>query len=210
MFNFKSKLSAKKRFDKIEITEQAINKVPYIEYKGIDKETCKIIQAFARLVLEKSKELNDNNEVAITFEMPNGLTTDGKYEDDIFEQLTYGVAYGDENSVVLESDTLTNHILISADSVAVIVLHNHPTPQTLSFEDLAVFFSYASIKMMIVVSNQGKIHYITKKANYEYSKAYALMEKYSELLGQAKDLDEAYSETKKLLKECNQIGLFYQ
>lgn len=206
MFNFKSKLSAKKRFDKVEITEQAINKVPYIEYKGIDKETCEIIQEFAKLVLEISKERNDNNEVAITFEMPNGLTTDGKCDNDI----TYGVAYGDENSVVLESDTLTNHILISAESVAVIVLHNHPTPQTLSFDDLSVFFSYASIKMMIVVSNQGKIHYITKKANYEYSKAYALMEKYSELLSKTKDLDEAYSETKKLLKECNQIGLFYQ
>ena len=36
------------------------------------------------------------------------------------------------------------------------------------------------------------------------------MEKYSKLLGKAKDLDEAYAETKKLLKECSQIGLFYQ
>lgn len=162
-------------------------------------------------MLRISKEKNDNDEVAITFEMPiEIITTEGKDIDDILKELTYGVAYGDGNSVVLESDTLTNHILISSAAATVIVLHNHPTPQTLSFDDLAVFFSYASIKMMLVVSNQGKIHYIIKKANYEYPKAYKLMEKYSKLLGKAKDLDEAYAETKKLLKECSQIGLFYQ
>lgn len=113
MFNFKSKLSAKKRFDKVEITEQAIDKVPYIKYKGVDKKTCEIIQHLAKLVLRISKEKNDNDEVAITFEMPiEIITTEGKDIDDILKELTYGVAYGDGNSVVLESDTLTNHILI--------------------------------------------------------------------------------------------------
>lgn len=210
MFNFKSKLSAKKRFNKIKITEQAINKVPYIEYKGIDKKTCEIIQDLAKIVLRISKEQNDNNEVAITFKVPIEVITEGKSNTEIINQLTYGVAYGDENSVVLESDTLTNHILTSTNDVAVIVLHNHPTPQTLSYDDLIVFFLYASIKMMLVVTNQGKIHYIIKKSNYEYSKASALMAKYSKLLDKTKELDETYLITKKLLKECNQIGLFYQ
>ena len=63
---------------------------------------------------------------------------------------------------------------------------------------------------MLVVTNQGKIHYIIKKSNYEYSKASALMAKYSKLLDKTKELDETYLITKKLLKECNQIGLFYQ
>ncbi len=51
---------AKKRDHKIMITDEAINKVPRIEYKGIPETEYDNIQKIAKKVLEISKEENDD------------------------------------------------------------------------------------------------------------------------------------------------------
>ena len=58
---------AKKRDRKVMITEEAINKVPYIEYREIPTEEYEIIYRLIKQVLQLSKEENDSNEVAITY-----------------------------------------------------------------------------------------------------------------------------------------------
>ena len=58
---------AKKRNKKVEITEEAIQKVPYIRYRDVPEQEYDIIQSLAKRVLELSRERNDSNEVAITY-----------------------------------------------------------------------------------------------------------------------------------------------
>lgn len=41
----------------------------------------------------------------------------------IYPCIIYGISYGTEHSVQITSDTLSNHILTSADSVSVVILH---------------------------------------------------------------------------------------
>ncbi len=60
---------AKKRDHKIMITDEAIRKVPRIKYKNIPENEYDTIQELARNVLRISKNENNSNEVAITYEM---------------------------------------------------------------------------------------------------------------------------------------------
>ena len=68
-----------------------------------------IMRQLARDVLSLSKEFNDSNEVAITCDIGADMPLD-----------EYGISYGTEHSVQITSDTLSNHILTSADSVSVV------------------------------------------------------------------------------------------
>lgn len=72
---------------------------------------------------------------------------------------------GDEHSVTIAADTLSNHLLVSQDSIAVVVLHNHPSMQTFSLTDISFFLQYNNVRMMSVVSNYGKVHYLCKDEN---------------------------------------------
>jgi hypothetical protein len=79
-------------------------------------------------VLILSKEENHSNEVAITVD----IMSDNPLEN-------YGISYGDEHSVTIAADTLSNHLLVSQDSIAIVVLHNHPSIQTFSLADITFF-----------------------------------------------------------------------
>lgn len=85
---------AKKRNAKVWITEVAIEKVPYIEYKGLSGRQNENIQKLAKRVLRLSKEQNNSNEVAITCDIADENMMDN-----------FGVAFGDEISVSVNSDT---------------------------------------------------------------------------------------------------------
>lgn len=67
--NLKELEMAKKRDHKIMITDEAIRKVPRIKYKNIPENEYDTIQELARNVLRISKNENNSNEVAITYEM---------------------------------------------------------------------------------------------------------------------------------------------
>lgn len=108
MENNKELKQAKKRTEKIYITDIAIQKVPYIRYKNFSEKQNMIMRQLARDVLSLSKEFNDSNEVAITCDIGADMPLD-----------EYGISYGTEHSVQITSDTLSNHILTSADSVSV-------------------------------------------------------------------------------------------
>ena len=46
------------------------------------------------------------------------------------------------------------------------IVHNHPSTQTLSLQDVNLFLSNASIRVSVVVSNQGTVHYLRKDKDY--------------------------------------------
>ena len=56
---------AKKRDHKIMITDEAINKVPHVQYKGIPETEYDNLQELARQVVKISKDENDSNKIAI-------------------------------------------------------------------------------------------------------------------------------------------------
>lgn len=161
--NSESLEMAKKRNKKVYITDIAINKVPFIQYKGFTNKQNYIMKELAQEVLTVSKDENDSNEVAITCDL--GVA-------DPLE--VYGVSFGTEHEVDIRADTLSNHILVSQKSVAVVVLHNHPSIQTFSIQDIRFFIEFSVLKVMVVVSNQGTVHYLMREENYDFKKAVAL------------------------------------
>lgn len=191
---------SKEHFQKVSITDIAIEKVPYIKYHGLSEKQCEIIQLLAKEVLAISKEENDSDEVAITYKMNN----------DDCKEPDFGVAFGDGHSVEIESDAYSYHLLQSTEEVVIVILHNHPSPQTLSYDDLSTFILYRNIKMILAVTNQGTIHYIMKHEGYEFDKARDLMVKYSKPIEEAKTNEVAYELTIDLLKELKQLGLYYE
>lgn len=106
--NVESLEMAKRRDKKVYITDIAIDKVPFIQYKGFTDNQNRIMRELAQEVLTVSKDENDSNEVAITCD----LGVDNPLE-------VYGVSFGTEHEVDVRADTLSNHILVSQKSVAV-------------------------------------------------------------------------------------------
>ncbi|MDE7310726.1 MAG: hypothetical protein K2N87_03740 [Eubacterium sp.] len=193
---------AKKRDHKIEITEEAIRKVPRIKYKNIPENEYDTIQELARNVLLISKKENDSNEVAITYEMDSRKRI-LKGEDYI------GVALGSEHEVDPLSSTISYHLVASAKKCIVIVLHNHPSLSDFSLSDVQFLLRYAGIKMMVVVTNLGSISYLVKGKKYAYEKAVALFNEAVNANNEARDLKGLQKASDYFLKNCHVAGIDY-
>ena len=190
---------SKRRDKKIYITDIAIDKVPYIKYDGFTDERNQIMQELAKDVLVLSKEKNNSNEVAITcnLDAQNPLSC-------------FGISFGTEHEVDILADTLSNHIIVSTSSAAVVVLHNHPTTQTFSLQDIHFFILHPMIEVIVVVSNQGTIHYLKRDTNYDYKKAFQLFRECIEGLEKMSPVLEMYMASLTFLTKCSEVGLFYR
>ena len=91
-----------KRNHKVMITDEAIEKVPFIRYKEIPEEEYPIIQMLAKKVLQLSKDENESNEVAITYSMDNT-------EDEREAEQCFGVDFGDDHSADPMRDSYSFH-----------------------------------------------------------------------------------------------------
>lgn len=197
--NLKKLNMGKNRGKKIAITEVAISKVPYVKYYGFDDNRNKIMQQLARDVLQLAKDENNSNEVAITCD----LESENPLED-------FGVALGDEHEVDILADTYSNHIIVSQESVAVVVLHNHPESQTFSLQDIQFFIEYPMIEVIVVVSNQGTVHYLMREEQYDYKKAFELFKDCIDGLNKKSTIKELYLASLSFLAKCSEAGLYYR
>ena len=190
---------AKKRDKKVYITDVAIDKVPLIEYYGFTDEQNRIMQELARNVLVISKESNDSNEVALTCDLgkPDPLHN-------------FGVALGTEHDVDVLSDTLSNHMIVSSKSVAVVLLHNHPSTQTFSLEDVQFFVQHPMLAVIVVVSNQGTVHYMKRDKDFDYGKVAVLFKECIQGLKRNSPSQEVYMATLTFLAKCSEAGLYYR
>ena len=195
----KSLEMAKNRSKKVYITDIAIDKVPLIEYYGFTDEQNQIMQELAKNVLVISKESNDSNEVALTCDLgkPDPLHN-------------FGVALGTEHDVDVLSDTLSNHMIVSSSSVAVILLHNHPSTQTFSLEDVQFFVQHPMLEVIVVVSNQGTIHYLKRDKDFDYDKVVVLFRECIQGLTRNSPSSEMYMATLSFLAKCSEAGLYYR
>jgi hypothetical protein len=194
---------AKKRDHKIMITDEAIDKVPRIEYKEIEPEQYDILQKLVKEVLLISKDDNDSDEVAITYSLDN-LNDVGEERD-----LIYGVSLGDEHSVDPEEDTTSYHILNGALQCVVVVLHNHPSMSKLSLQDISFLLMYRSMKMIIAVTNYGSVYYLVKTRNYDVEKAKELYKEAYRRYTEAENLKGYQEATDYFLNNCYQAGLLH-
>lgn len=183
---------------RIDITDIAISKVPYIEYKGFSDKQNIIMRRLTQEVLILSKEENHSNEVAITVDIMSDNPLDN-----------YGISYGDEHSVTIAADTLSNHLLVSQDSIAIVVLHNHPSIQTFSLTDITFFLQYDNVRMMSVVSNYGKVHYLYKDEKFDLNEAVILWKKCTVELDEVSTVKELYYAALSFLAVCSEVGIYY-
>lgn len=195
----KSLEMAKKRNKKVYITDIAIEKIPFIEYYGFTLEQNQIMQELAKNVLVISKESNDSNEVALTCDLGN--------PDPLHN---FGVALGTEHDVDVLSDTLSNHMIVSSSSVAVILLHNHPSTQTFSLEDVQFFIQHPMLEVIVVVSNQGTIHYLKRDKDFDYDKVVVLFKECIQGLTRNSPSSEIYMAALTFLAKCSEAGLYYR
>ena len=189
----------KKRNKKVFITDIAVEKVPFIEYKGYSKEKNNVMRELAQSVLLIAKEENNSNEVAITCDI--GI-------ENPLEQ--FGIAMGTEHEVNILSDTLSNHIIVSQESVAVVVMHNHPSTQTFSLQDIQFFLEYPMLEVMVVVSNQGMVHYMMRDKEYDYKKAFILFRECIKGLNKKSSIKEQYLASLTFLAKSSEVGVYYR
>lgn len=194
---------AKKRDHKIMITDEAINKVPRIQYKNIPEIEYDNIWELAKSVLLMSKEENNSNEVAITYSLDSSslIARGEKY---------IGVSLGSEHDVDPLSDTTSYHLVSTARDCVVIVLHNHPSLSNFSLSDIQFLLRYEAIKMMVVVTNLGSISYLVKNQKYDFKNAVALFNEAFDMNNEADSLRDLQKAADYFLKNCYNVGVEYE
>lgn len=157
------------------------------------------MQELAKEVLVLSKEKNNSNEVAITCDLGSDAPLDN-----------VGVSLGTEHEVDILADTLSNHIIVSKQSVAVVVLHNHPSTQTFPLQDIQFFIVHPMIEVIVVVSNQGTVHYLKRDKDFDYKRAVKLFNECIDGLKKDSPPTERYMASLTFLAKCSEAGLFYR
>lgn len=193
---------AKKRNHKVMITDEAIRKVPRVQYKNIPESEYSIIQELAKNVLRISKRENNSNEVALTYSMDSTECIQNEEE-------YIGVALGGEHEVDPLSSTVAYHLMSSARDCIVIVLHNHPSLSDFSLSDIKFLLQYASLKMLVVITNLGSVSYLVKGKMYSYEMAVELFNESVNMSNKAKNLKGLQKATDNFLKNCYRVGIDY-
>ena len=194
---------AKKRDHKIMITDEAIKRVPFIQYKEIPKEEYPIIQMLAKKVLQLSKEENDSNEVAITYRMGN--PKDKREMDQCF-----GVDFGDDHSADPMRDSYSYHLICGSKDCVVISLHNHPSLSKISLVDVRFFLEHSTIKLLTVITNLGNIYYLVKTKKYDKGKAIDIFNEAVSVNNKAMGLKALQNASEYFLKHCYKAGIMYE
>lgn len=197
-----SGLESNKRDHKIEITDIAISKVPFVKYKEIPEEHYKTLQELAKAVLEYSRKRNNCNETAIVYSLDNPDETWN--EDEVI-----AISYGDEHQVKPLGSIQSHHIWYIAKRCVLIILHNHPSLSKVSLQDVSFLFGEASVKMIVVVTNRGSINYIVKTDNYDRIKGMKLFNEATKELTDDSTLKEIQTATDFFLNNCHKAGLIY-
>ena len=145
-FELKDVLKQARKHDfKVNITPQAIEKVPLVNIPVLSDVENRNIQLMHKQLLEDAMKNNHSNEVAYILSK-NGVSK----------------VYGTENTVDFAKSHETELLLKLSPERSLDVLHNHPKGSTFSFDDIAFFVNTGSVRSLTIVTNQGKVMYLTK------------------------------------------------
>lgn len=130
-----------------EITDKAIDKVPYVAISGYSEEQCKIIQEQHKELLRFARDENGNKETAFVFRKDLSDRSEVKGTDD---RLDLGGS-------------------LHGKGTGLIVMHNHPRNSSYSTTDLDFFAGNTEIRTLTIVKNNGRIETLTKGDNFNLS-----------------------------------------
>ena len=199
-----NELSRTGRDRKVYVTNQAISKVNVMNFFTVTEKDSLFIQQCTQRVLYLAKELNDSNEVAITF----------KLGDDI---QSIGIAYGDAHGVNPEADAESYHILNCEETnldkdfydCVVVVSHNHPSLSNISLEDIQFFLSHQKLRIMLAVTNRGVCFSLEKLKTYNRREAIKLYNESLKLFKCANTLKGKQDVVKSFLNNVFTCGISY-
>ena len=194
---------AKKRDHKIMITDEAINKVPRVQYKEIPETEYDNLRELARQVLQISKDENDSNEVAVTYSLESAQLIEKG-------ERYLGIALGAEHDVDPLSDATSYHLIRASRDCVVLVLHNHPSLSAFSLSDIQFLLRYETVKLMVVVTNLGNVSYLVKNSKYDFEKAVVLLNEAIDLNNKAKNIKDLQEAADYFLKSCYNVGINYE
>ena len=198
-----SDLEQNKRDHKVEIIDIAISKVPFVKYRSIPESHYGVLQELAKEVLRVSRDENDCNEVAITYDLdsPELAVKGGKF---------IAVVKGTEHSVDPLADTDANHIYVSARECVVVITHNHPGLSKISLEDAFYLLIHEAIKMIVAVTNRGSISYLVKTDSYDHLESRKLLREAIKRDKDAKNLKQKLDACDYFLNNCFKTGLIFE
>ena len=105
------------------------------------------------------EDLIDDNEVALIYSLEHELLKENN-------ELYYRFISGNEEGVSVDSDTEAYHIMNSTPNIVIVNLHNHPKGTNISMDDIMFFIKHQTLKLMIVLPNDGGLYYIIKNDEY--------------------------------------------
>lgn len=178
----------KNRGEKVLITDLAIEKVQSVAPSELPSNIAQMLTQTHKELLKYSMNENESNEVA-------GII-------DILTGKQIGFVKGDRHSVDIYSDANTYHNLVSKSENSLILCHNHPGLTGFSMNDIGVFMRHSSVKTMTIVTNLGKVSYISKTKHFDYKKTVRLMRDCLEQSGS--DIDKGIEN---FLKKCYSVGI---
>jgi SPP1 gp7 family putative phage head morphogenesis protein len=184
---------AKKNDKKIDITDVAINKVPYVELPGFTSEQNTLLQNKHKELLEIARDKNDSNEVL------NILTTEFDKE---------ALTLGNETEVKPGENPEAVSLMRRAQENSVVWIHNHPKNSTFSYGDLFSFLQ-PQIKALTAVTNQGKVFSISKNNNFNYFGLYGMIKEILMSYGGKVNTENHDAIMKDILKEISNYGVNY-
>lgn len=199
---------------KRDITDIAISKIPYVVYPDLDINQSLIIHEFAEYLLEKSKNENNHNEVAITYDLDNNLSLKNGFKP-ILDKA--GVCKGSIDEIDLFSDTQTMSTVYRAKNIAIVNLHNHPSCSSFSVQDISFFLVETAVKLMVVIGNNGELYYLSKDlSKYNFENAMKYFTDIPDVIhpNRCKDYEWNNSELREIadifLKSCKEFGIDYK
>ena len=188
---------------KIMITDIAIEKVPYVEYKNIPREEYLNLQNLAKKVLTISKEKNNSNEIAIIYSLEHKKLTD---EGRPF----LGVSFGTKQGVNPIENPISYQLLHTATDCVMICVHNHSSLSKISLDDVAFFLKQEHLKLLVAVSNLGSISYIVKTDKYDWNLAVDIFNQAVTLNNVGNKLKDYQKAALYFLRNCYRAEIIYQ
>ncbi|PCF75300.1 head protein [Staphylococcus delphini] len=134
------------------ITKSDIENVEFVSIPGHTEEESRYIQEQHKRLLRKAMTENDSNEYA--------FVSKGKDDKEPAE------AKGTQYDVDFKPGFNATNRLLNSPKQSLILMHNHPGGSSFSTYDLIMFNDRETIKTMTIVTNTGRVKFITKTDSY--------------------------------------------
>lgn len=132
------------------------NKIPFIKFPNLTKEESFKVWKLEKQLVHHVFSANRGKESAIVYNL-----RDNTFEK---EEDRRTICDGDEKSVNIMENGEAKTLIQTAKSIAVIILHNHPSSSNMSLADVTLFLNNPSILLLTVVKHNGFVEYVGRSS----------------------------------------------